>query len=222
MSKNLRAGIKVIITFTFLCILFIQKSESASVVWSKWLQCVSSWQMVCGIKRRLALATKAHHWFCHFTLTDDDDEKIQWWWWLSCDESYPVMKFWDESDLVMKVMIVKKVMTGDVSHVAMFKEQTIYRSVSQKWNSTSIIVLQRHNLTQPTRSRTPDNISGTVLTDRNPIAGTYPNKEAEGLGRVGSLWGFTFAPLSPPSPLHRIALHSTAFNYIQLHGSSEN
>ena len=66
MSKSLRAGIKVIITFTFLCILVIQKSESASVVWSKWLQCVSSWQMVCGIKRRLALATKAHHWFCHF------------------------------------------------------------------------------------------------------------------------------------------------------------
>ena len=64
--QSLRAGIKEIITFTFLCILFIQKSESASVVWSKWLQCVSSWQMVCGIKRRLALATKAHHWFCHF------------------------------------------------------------------------------------------------------------------------------------------------------------
>jgi len=24
---------------------------------------------------------------------DDDDEKSQLWWWLSCDESYPVMKF---------------------------------------------------------------------------------------------------------------------------------
>ena len=24
---------------------------------------------------------------------DDDDEESQWWWWLSCDESYPVMKF---------------------------------------------------------------------------------------------------------------------------------
>ena len=135
------------------------------------------------------------------------------------------MKFWDESDLVMKVMIVKKVMTGDVSHVAMFKEQTIYRSVSQKWNSTSIIVLQRHNLTQPTRSRTPDNISGTVLTDRNPIAGTYPHKEARGLVEwvlygashlklyicsptyTPNIRRFTFALLFTPSPLHRIVLN---------------
>ena len=83
---------------------------------------------------------------------------------------------------------------------------------SKKWSGFAIV--ETGDLTSH-----PDNICGTVPADRNPIAGTYPNKE-EGLGRVGSLWGFTFAPLSPPSPLHRIALHSTIFNCIQLYSTA--
>ena len=56
-------------------------------------------------------------------LEDEDDEDDE----VSDDDGYLVMKFilwWnfsrDESYLAMKVMIVKEVMTGDVSPVAMF------------------------------------------------------------------------------------------------------
>ena len=77
---------------------------------------------------------------------DDDDDDESWWWWMLVmmimkvgddDESWwwwklvMMMVIWwwkflwwnlsrDESYLVMKVMIVKEVMTGDVSPVAMF------------------------------------------------------------------------------------------------------
>ena len=52
------------------------------------------------------------------------------WWKLTCDESY----------LVMKVMIVKEVMTGDVSPVAMFKAVQLFKK-SAIWFSENSSVL---------------------------------------------------------------------------------